>query len=127
MNEATEPWILKAEEDIKAGKILLESGDYPSAVVCFHAQQAVEKYLKAFLTEKGIEFRRTHDLLILLDEYCLALDDEFDNLRIQLNDLTDYAIEVRYPGGELPPTYTEAANAMVAAIEVRQFVLNRLD
>lgn len=46
MNEATEPWVIKAEEDLKAAWILFESNDFPSSVVCFHAQQAVEKFLK---------------------------------------------------------------------------------
>lgn len=49
MKEQTEPWVVKAEENLKAATILFESGDFPSAVVCFHAQQAAEKYLKAFL------------------------------------------------------------------------------
>ena len=126
MNDAINPWIVKAEEDLTAAKILLDSGDFPSAVVCFHAQQAVEKYIKAYLTSKGIEFRRTHDLIALLDDYCLATDIEFNRFRSQFENLTDYAIDLRYPGGEIPPSYAEARDAVETALELKHFILDRI-
>ena len=46
-------WIQKAEVDIKTAKILIESEDPPTESICFHAQQAVEKLLKAYLTIYG--------------------------------------------------------------------------
>jgi HEPN domain-containing protein len=126
MKEAIEPWIAKAEEDIRACKILLESDDFPTTVVCFHAQQVAEKYMKAFLTGMGIEFRKTHDLLTLLDEYCLSVNADFNGIRDQLKELTDYAIDVRYPGGELPPSNSEAKKALDAALIIKQFILEKI-
>jgi len=126
MKEQTEPWVLKAEEDLKAAVILFESGDFPSAVVCFHAQQVAEKYLKAFLTENDIEFRRTHDLIALIDEYCIGIDSKFDIFREQLKEFTFYAIEARYPGSDLPPSVSETKQALAVARSIKEFVLDRI-
>jgi HEPN domain-containing protein len=127
MKEATEPWIVKAEEDLKAAMILFDSGDFPSAVVCFHAQQAVEKYLKAFLTENDIEFRRTHDLINLIDEYCIKLDMDFNGLRDQLKEFDYYAIDARYPGANIPPSLPETKKALDVAMKIKAFILDRID
>jgi HEPN domain-containing protein len=46
-------WVSKAEEDLTAAEYLLTmGGQCPFATVCFHAQQLVEKYLKALLSQK---------------------------------------------------------------------------
>jgi HEPN domain-containing protein len=65
-------WIIKAENDLKTASHTLKiSSGCPTDTICFHAQQCVEKYLKAFLVYKGIDFPRTHDverLVALLPE-----------------------------------------------------------
>ncbi len=61
-------WILKAENDFKNATHTLKLGqDCPTDTVCFHAQQCVEKYLKATLVLEGIDFPRTHNLKSLLE------------------------------------------------------------
>jgi len=56
-------WIAKAESDLKAAVYMLEMDDEcPADTVGFHAQQCVEKYLKAFLVLKEIDFPKTHDI-----------------------------------------------------------------
>lgn len=62
-------WIGKAGNDLQAAQlIMMAPGALPYDIVCFHAQQAAEKCLKALLTFYGIPFPRTHDLpeLVLL-------------------------------------------------------------
>ena len=60
-------WALKAENDLKNAAHTLKLGaDCPTDTVCFHAQQCVEKYLKALLTLHGIEFSRIHHISALL-------------------------------------------------------------
>ena len=54
--EVVKEWIEKAEEDFGFACISLEQTDY-FAQVCFHFQQAVEKYLKAFIIAKNLKFR----------------------------------------------------------------------
>ena len=56
MNDNSKNWVTKAEEDFQTCEILMEREFFPGGVVCFHSQQMAEKYIKAFLTENGIEF-----------------------------------------------------------------------
>ena len=56
-----------ADRDSKAFEILKDAAGAPLTAVCFHAQQAVEKSLKAVLFLHRIEFRRTHDLVKLAE------------------------------------------------------------
>jgi HEPN domain-containing protein len=64
-----------AVQDFAACSLLASGNGIGDAVVGFHAQQAVEKSLKAVLSANGIEFRRTHDLVTLLD---LLQDNKID-------------------------------------------------
>jgi HEPN domain-containing protein len=60
-------WADKADNDLKTAAHTLKLGDKcPTDTVCFHAQQCVEKYLKAFFVVLEIEFPRTHDIEILV-------------------------------------------------------------
>jgi len=65
-------------------------------IVCFHCQQAVEKYVKALLQELGISFPKTHDLEQLLD-LLLPFAPKLNSLRRRLDALTNFAVEYRYP------------------------------
>src|ERR1700691_65874 len=68
MKASTREWVLKAEEDFLAAAALNRLRKKPLwNIVCFHVQQAVEKYLKARLEEAGLSVPRTHDLLHLLN------------------------------------------------------------
>jgi len=57
----------KAAGDEAAMTALLGVSSVPDEVIGFHAQQAVEKLLKALLSHRRVAFRRTHDLTELLD------------------------------------------------------------
>ncbi len=65
-------------------------------MICFHAQQAAEKYLKAFLVFRGVRPDRTHDLRALLAK-CVDLEAELLPLDADCRNLNDYAVDVRYP------------------------------
>jgi HEPN domain-containing protein len=58
-------WIEKAEEDYGFASASIECTDY-FAQICFHFQQAAEKYLKAFIVANKLDFRPIHNLLELL-------------------------------------------------------------
>ena len=61
-------WVEKAEHDLRNAEYVLGlAEDCPTDTVCFHCQQCVEKYLKALLIHHGIDFPRTHDLVVLLN------------------------------------------------------------
>ncbi|HEX5393644.1 MAG TPA: HEPN domain-containing protein [Rhodocyclaceae bacterium] len=98
-----------AERDQRAYLALIDAispEDFPSAA--FHAQQAIEKSLKAVLCLHQIPFRRTHDLLELAGrvaeaDIALPIDDN------ALLRITPYAVEFRYDDQALPLITVEAA------------------
>ena len=119
-------WIQKAEVDIKTAKILIESEDSPTESICFHVQQAVEKFLKAYLTYMDIRAGKTHDIVALL-EMCIEKDKEFKNLDTEkLGNLTFYAVDVRYPETLYTPSLEEAQETLELAEKVKSFVLKKL-
>jgi HEPN domain-containing protein len=95
--EITE-WVEKAEGDIYTARRELAAKRHQNYdAVCFHAQQCVEKYLKASLIEAEITFPKTHDVEDLLNR-ALALDSTWDQFRGEIQQLASMAVEVRYPG-----------------------------
>jgi HEPN domain-containing protein len=94
----TAEWIEKAEEDWRVAQREFRVRKEPSLnAICFHAQQCVEKYLKACLHKSGRYFDKTHNLVKLLDQV-VALVPEWAKFREELQELTAHAVEVRYPG-----------------------------
>jgi HEPN domain-containing protein len=85
-----------AEQDRVAFRILAASTESSLAVVGFHAQQAVEKALKAVLIDHGVEFRRTHDLQTLADRLTGDLGLQLPVPEAQLRRLIPFAVEARY-------------------------------
>ncbi len=98
MNPLTAEWIEKASADLAtAGREMRARKDPNYDAVCFHAQQCVEKLLKAALTETGRDFSRTHDLNHLLD-LVLPTHPLWEAFRSGFQELVAYAVEYRYPG-----------------------------
>jgi len=65
MKKQAEDWIASADKDLSAAEILIKENASLTNIVTFHCQQAIEKYLKAFLIENDILLIRTHDLVKL--------------------------------------------------------------
>ena len=104
-------WVLKADNDLKAAQHELSfEDDAVTDSVCFHCQQAAEKYIKAYLIFFDIPFKKTHDIgdLILL---CEARDPEIALLEDEVDLLADFGVEVRYPDNFFIPTLNEAKDA----------------
>ena len=98
MKKLTEEWVSKAEGDLRTAERELAAGQDPNYdAVCFHAQQCVEKYLKACLNERDVVFEKSHNLLYLLD-LVVPFAPQFDDMRVALNLVGNYAIAYRYPG-----------------------------
>ena len=95
MKPITQEWINKAEADFATAQRELQVQQRPNYdAVCFHAQQCIEKYLKACLQEESIAFTKTHDLNRLLD-LLLPTQPEWEFLYPALYALTVYAVEFR--------------------------------
>lgn len=120
MNPITGEWVQKAEGDFAtASRELQVSKDPNYDAVCFHAQQCIEKYLKAKLQESNIQFGKTHDLSTLLD-LILPIETTWDTLRGDLQALTAFAVAYRYPGDEADEN--EAREAVTRCEKVREIV-----
>ena len=124
MNEVTDEWVTKADNDFHSADILLHVADTPIAdTACFHCQQCAEKYLKAFLTDHLIRFERTHILTDLL-RLCISIDTDFAEISGDLGSLEGYAVATRYPGATVSVEIAEAA--FKAAKRIRAFVRKKL-
>jgi len=93
--EIVKEWIEKAEEDYGFACASMENTDY-FAQVCFHFQQAAEKYLKAFIVAHKLEFRAVHNLLELL-EICRQNEPGIQELQEACRFLNPFYIDTRYP------------------------------
>jgi HEPN domain-containing protein len=126
MNEKIKQWVIKAENDLNAAIKELNSVEPITDIICFHFQQCVEKYLKAFLSEKGAEFKKTHNIaeLVIL---CKKLDKDFEELvNWEIETLTGYATELRYPDYFYIPTIEEAKEAAEKTKKAREFIRKKL-
>ena len=66
VREITLEWVAKAEEDASVSERESRVRKQPSpGAVCYHAQQCIEKYLKAVLQEQGCPIPKIHDLTSL--------------------------------------------------------------
>jgi HEPN domain-containing protein len=97
MKQRTAQWVRKAEEDWETAKTLAAKRKPHRDAVCFHCQQAAEKYLKAQLQEVGAAIPKTHELEDLLD-LLIPHDATLKPLRRSAHSLTRFAVDYRYPG-----------------------------
>ena len=112
-------WVQKAENDLKNAAHTLKLGqDCPTDTVCFHAQQCVEKYVKALLTLHGIEFSRIHHISALVA--LLPARVRPDLTPEEQERLTDYAVSARYPGDYEPIPLAEARQAVQISRRARK-------
>jgi HEPN domain-containing protein len=120
MKPITLEWIDKAEGDWFSAQREARARTHPNYdAACFHAQQRAEKYLKARLQEAGLAFKKTHDLVNLLNPI-LSSEPMWGVLQADLITLTNFAVDYRYPGNAA--TKVEAQKAIKCCKRVRQFI-----
>jgi HEPN domain-containing protein len=129
MKKQVADWLLVADKDLYAAEIIIRD-DYPlTNIAAFHCQQAIEKYLKAYLIEKDIPLIKTHDLIKLNDMTKEIKDLGLDEKKLIV--INEVYIESRYPGelGLLPdgiPTDEQAKTFIEYAKEIKVKVNNEL-
>ena len=85
----------KASNDAKAAREFADNPEISDEIIGFHAQQAVEKWLKAVMADLGLPQQRTHDI----DQLCRVLEEQgvaLPAIRSRLAELTDFAVPLRY-------------------------------
>ena len=112
-SEEARRWLRYAREDLMAAEALRQQPNAAPRHVCWLSQQAVEKALKAVLVFLEIDFPRSHDLDVLRN-----LIPEGWRVHVEhpdLADLTEWAVEARYPGDWPEATQVDAANRPATA------------
>jgi HEPN domain-containing protein len=119
MKRATAEWADKAEGDWQVAQRESMASSPVWDAVCFHAQQCVEKYLKALLEEHGIAFAKTHDLVVLL-RLTEHHGGNLESLETDLAFLSPLGVAIRYPGSSADAGL--AASALDIAGRVRSLI-----
>ena len=112
-------WAAHADDDLRVAQHTLTlPQECPYRLAAYHAQQCAEKYLKAFLVLRRIDFPFTHNVARLL-ELCSEQGSWPDTLK-DAEELTPFAVTARYPGNDEPVSEAEARRAIEIAKQVRE-------
>jgi len=117
-------WIIKGDHDLGTAKVTyLHIPEYLDTVT-FHCQQAVEKYLKAYLIYQNVSFKFTHDLIYLLD-LITQKDTDFEPYYDSVSELQGYAVEIRYPNESIYLSNEKVETAILIAKTIRDIVTQK--
>lgn len=118
-------WIRKADGDLKVAERELKAQDSVLDAVCFHLQQAVEKYLKAFLINSLKEVKKTHNLEFLLEK-CIQQDGDFRRYEEKFDQVSECGVEIRYPDSFIQLDEEELGDCLKLVRQFREFVLDKM-
>jgi len=118
-------WVDKADQDLRAADVLVQQVPRLAYPVCFHCQQASEKYLKAYLTYRQVEFGKTHNIRELLD-LVASVDDALSQDLAAAATLNPYGVDARYPGDLPEPSEEDSNEALRIAHQVAEAVSDRM-
>lgn len=119
-------WLRKADGDLKVARRELQAEDSVLEAVCFHLQQAVEKYIKAFLSKYSDKIKRTHNLEFLIEQ-CVHIDEEFKKYEEKFDQIAGCGVEVRYPDTFIVLD-EEVLNSVREIVEhFREFVIGKIE
>jgi len=124
--EIIKEWFAKADQDLGTAKLIATHIPEYIDTVCFHCQQAAEKYLKAYLIQLEIEFPKTHQLGKLLDLISSKeniSEEEYDKAEY----LEAYAVEIRYPFARYTPTGVDTDTSIEYAEFFRKLIAGKLE
>ncbi len=124
MNGTVKEWIAKAEGDFDVAQLVLRADLRPNYdAVCFHAQQCVEKLMKAVLIHHATKPPRIHDL-VALGEVVQPVQGSWTPPVRELRFLTQGAILFRYPGESATREKAETAVAFCGRLrdELMEFM-----
>ena len=118
-------WIKKADDDLKVARRELSIEDSVLDAVCFHFQQAVEKYIKAYLIKVKGKVKRTHNLAFLIEQ-CIQLDSDFDKFEVAFDNISECGVEIRYPDSFNAVDREEMEDMLPVIENFRGLILNKI-
>ena len=114
-------WLVFADEDYATAKDLLKNDNIYARSICFHCQQAAEKYLKAFIIKNDLPTIKTHNLAVLVGQI-KEVDKSVVEIEKLAVGLSEYAVTVRYPDDFEKIAEEEAIRAFENATEIKKFI-----
>lgn len=124
MNDVIKEWLAKADGDFRTAQRELAAVEAPNLdAVCFHAQQCIEKLMKALLIARGELPPKTHDLVFLTDTI-FRDNPDWQWPEEELRFLSRAAVAFRYPGESAETA--DAAEAVEIAARLRTALLVQL-
>ena len=118
-------WLLRASEDLRAGRHDLTASPPLLNDVAFHAQQCAEKAMKAYLVHREQPFRKTHNLTELGGAVA-RLEPSLADLMRSASLMTEFAWRFRYPGELATVSQEDAMRALDTAESVLVAVVSVL-
>jgi HEPN domain-containing protein len=118
-------WLNRARKDLAAGELLLKGAFEDYENVGFHAQQAAEKFIKAFLVCHQIEFSKTHNIA-LLRQLVAGVDPALAKKLAGADALTPYGVEFRYPGDLPSVSRNDGEKALRLAEQTRDLLVGSM-
>ncbi len=120
-------WFQFADMDLEVALHLNEKMyPKPMEIICYHCEQAVEKYLKGFLLFKEVPVTKTHNVSFLLEEIEKVIETEIENKYFEMCDmLIPFGVAVRYPN-EVKVDDMIVKEAIESVREIRKFILEIL-
>lgn len=126
-NSLVKEWMQKAERDLDTARLTLDNKPEYTDIICYHCQQAVEKYLKAYLVYLNTPFEKKHDLDYLID-LIVENDKDIEQFYDTVETLSGYAVEIRYPTDEQSePSIEEAKEAYEIALNIKKYAVKMID
>lgn len=120
--EDAKKWIDLALKDLEVGNLLIKKGIGYWDFALFHFQQSVEKSIKAFLVWNDRSFKKIH-FLGTLGQVCISIDPSLDESLRNVDVLSKYAVDARYPG-EMVEHLTK--DHVKEAVEITEQVLKEI-
>ena len=114
-------WLVFADEDYATAKDLLKNDNVYARSICFHCQQAAEKYLKALIIKNDLPIIKTHNLAVLVGQI-KEVDKSVVEIETLAVALSEYAVTVRYPDDFEKISDDEAISAFEKATEIKKFI-----
>ena len=119
-------WLEIADNDLAYAEFASKNmWPVPYGIICFHCQQAAEKYLKRFLVMNDIAPPKIHDLQELL-KLCAAIKPQFSTIYEECSILSGYAVQTRYPN-EISVEKHDMDKALICTKSIREFIMPLAD
>ncbi len=116
-------WLAFGDDDLRLARHGLNlDSECPYRLIAYHAQQCVEKHLKAYLVFHGVDFPYTHNISRLLELCDQNTSTNWVEELKEAEELTPFAITTRYPGQDEEVAKDEAEKTVNVAEHVREVV-----